>query len=90
MKRAAKTEPTVTVDDIARAISHHFRSTRSDGSLTTIEYAYGIVNGRDSQVRWQDRMLANERFATLPLAEIDAAVVRYRAAKVGPPMGLIS
>ena len=90
MKRAAKTEPTVTVDDIARAISHHFRSIRSDGSLTAIEYAYGIVNGRDSQIRWQDRMLANERFATLPLAEIDAAVMLYRAVKVGPPMGLIS
>lgn len=78
--------PTITqptVDDIARAIAHHFRSTRSDGSLTPTEYAYGIVNGRDAQVRWPDRMLAGERYATLPLAEIAAAVVRYRAAKVG-------
>lgn len=74
---------TVTVEDIARAIAHHFRSTRSDGSLTAIEYAFGIVNGRDSQIRWQDRMLAAERFATLPLAEIATAVIRYRAARVG-------
>lgn len=69
-----------TLEEKARAINYSYYTHRHDGALTAAQWADGIVNGRDSRVRWQDTMMARERHIGSVLArEIVDEIRRLRS-----------